>query len=163
MEQRPCHDRRPHAGVQFEHDYSNVYAAVQKFDIKYPVALDNDYSTGDAYGNQYWPAEYLIDKNGNVRYVSFGEGDYNQTGAGNPRTAQKCELHHPAEPHQRSSRRQLLVDRHSRDLSWLQYRKGSDRQSGRLLLRDASNYSFTGKMRTTPCTSPARGTAHQME
>lgn len=64
---------------QFEHNYSNVYAAVQKFDIKYPVALDNDYSTWDAYGNQYWPAEYLIDKNGNVRYVSFGEGDYNQT------------------------------------------------------------------------------------
>jgi thiol-disulfide isomerase/thioredoxin len=64
---------------QFEHNYSNVYAAVQKFGIKYPVALDNNYGTWDAYSNQYWPAEYLIDKNGDVRYVSFGEGDYNQT------------------------------------------------------------------------------------
>lgn len=64
---------------QFEHNYTNVYDAVQKFGIKYPVALDNNYSTWDAYGNEYWPAEYLIDKNGNVRYVSFGEGDYNQT------------------------------------------------------------------------------------
>ena len=64
---------------QFEHNYSNVNAAVQKFGIKYPVALDNNYGTWDAYNNQYWPAEYLIDKNGDVRYFSFGEGDYNQT------------------------------------------------------------------------------------
>ncbi|HUB92630.1 MAG TPA: redoxin domain-containing protein [Candidatus Saccharimonadales bacterium] len=64
---------------QFEHNYSNVYAAVQKFGIKYPVALDNNYSTWDAYGNEYWPADYIIDKNGDVRYVVFGEGDYNQT------------------------------------------------------------------------------------
>jgi len=63
----------------FEHNYSNVANAVQRFGIKYPVALDNNYSTWDAYDNHYWPADYLIDKNGNVRYVSFGEGDYNQT------------------------------------------------------------------------------------
>ncbi len=64
---------------QFEHNYSNVAAAVLKFGIKYPVALDNNYATWDAYGNQYWPADYIIDKNGNIRYVTFGEGDYNQT------------------------------------------------------------------------------------
>lgn len=64
---------------QFEHNYSNVYNAVQRFGIKYPVALDNNYSTWDAYGNEYWPAEYLIDKNGDVRYVAFGEGNYNAT------------------------------------------------------------------------------------
>lgn len=64
---------------QFEHNYSNVYNAVQRFGIKYSVALDNNYSTWDAYDNQYWPADYLIDKNGDVRYVSLGEGDYNQT------------------------------------------------------------------------------------
>jgi hypothetical protein len=40
------------------------------------VAQDNDYGTWDAYGNQYWPAEYLIDARGHVRYVHFGEGDY---------------------------------------------------------------------------------------
>ena len=64
---------------QFEHNYSNVYAAVQRFGIKYAVALDNNYSTWDAYGNQYWPADYVIDKNGDVRYVNFGEGNYNTT------------------------------------------------------------------------------------
>ncbi len=64
---------------QFEHNYSNVYAAVKKFNITYPVALDNNYQTWDSYGNEYWPADYLIDANGIVRYVSFGEGDYNQT------------------------------------------------------------------------------------
>jgi len=56
-----------------------VKNAVEKFGIEYPVALDNNYSTWDAYQNQYWPADYLIDKNGDVRYVSFGEGNYNET------------------------------------------------------------------------------------
>jgi thiol-disulfide isomerase/thioredoxin len=64
---------------QFEHNLTNVEAAVKKFNITYPVALDNNYSTWDAYGNEYWPADYLIDANGIVRYVSFGEGDYNVT------------------------------------------------------------------------------------
>ncbi len=64
---------------QFEHNYSNVAAAVKADGIKYPVALDNNYSTWDAYGNEYWPAEYVIDANGIIRYESFGEGDYNET------------------------------------------------------------------------------------
>ena len=52
---------------------------MKRFNITYPVALDNNYATWDAYGNEYWPADYLIDKNGDIRYVAFGEGDYNQT------------------------------------------------------------------------------------
>lgn len=64
---------------EFEHNYTNVANAVQRFGIKYPVALDNNYSTWDAYDNEYWPADYLIDKNGDVRYVALGEGGYNQT------------------------------------------------------------------------------------
>ena len=64
---------------QFEHNYSNVEAAVKKFNIKYPVALDNNYSTWDAYGNEYWPADYLIDARGDIRYESIGEGNYNVT------------------------------------------------------------------------------------
>ncbi len=63
----------------FEHNYSNVYAAVKQFGIEYPVALDNNYSTWDAYSNEYWPADYVIDKNGDIRYESFGEGNYNTT------------------------------------------------------------------------------------
>jgi cytochrome c biogenesis protein CcdA/thiol-disulfide isomerase/thioredoxin len=60
----------------FERDASNVQAAIKQNGIKYPVAQDNKYATWDAYGNQYWPAEYFIDAKGRVRYTHFGEGDY---------------------------------------------------------------------------------------
>jgi cytochrome c biogenesis protein CcdA/thiol-disulfide isomerase/thioredoxin len=63
----------------FEHDPANVMAAVKKFGITYPVALDNNYATWNAFHNNSWPADYLIDKNGNVRYVAIGEGDYQAT------------------------------------------------------------------------------------
>lgn len=63
----------------FEHVPSNVANAVKKFGLTYPVALDNNYSTWNAYNNTSWPADYLIDKNGQVRYVSLGEGDYDTT------------------------------------------------------------------------------------
>jgi cytochrome c biogenesis protein CcdA/thiol-disulfide isomerase/thioredoxin len=63
----------------FEHVPSNVDAAVKRLGVRYPVALDNDYGTWNAYGNQYWPAKYLIDRNGHVRYAHFGEGNYDVT------------------------------------------------------------------------------------
>lgn len=64
---------------QFEHKYENVLQAVQKFGIKYPVVLDNDYSTWDAYGNRYWPHKYLIDIDGFIVYDHIGEGGYAET------------------------------------------------------------------------------------
>jgi len=60
----------------FEKDAGNVESAVQSAGIAYPVAQDNDFATWNAYANQYWPAEYFIDAEGNVRYAHFGEGDY---------------------------------------------------------------------------------------
>jgi cytochrome c biogenesis protein CcdA/thiol-disulfide isomerase/thioredoxin len=63
----------------FEHDLGNVRAAVKRLGIRYPVALDNDYGTWNAYGNNYWPADYLVDQQGHVRDVHFGEGGYSQT------------------------------------------------------------------------------------
>lgn len=66
---------------QFEHNYTNVLNAVKQFGITYPVALDNNYSTWEAFNNHYWPADYVIDKNGNIRDEQFGEGNYNQTEA----------------------------------------------------------------------------------
>jgi thiol-disulfide isomerase/thioredoxin len=63
----------------FEHVLSNVRAQAASLGVKYPVALDNNYATWNAYGNQYWPAEYLIDPSGDVRHVAFGEGDYGTT------------------------------------------------------------------------------------
>ncbi|HEU5279316.1 MAG TPA: cytochrome c biogenesis protein DipZ [Gaiellaceae bacterium] len=63
----------------FEHDLANVRAAVARLGIHYPVALDNRYGTWKAYSNNYWPADYLVDRTGHIRDVHFGEGDYAQT------------------------------------------------------------------------------------
>jgi cytochrome c biogenesis protein CcdA/thiol-disulfide isomerase/thioredoxin len=63
----------------FEAVPSNVRAAIKRLGIRYPVALDPKYGTWDHWGNQYWPAEYLIDRNGHVRHAHFGEGEYDQT------------------------------------------------------------------------------------
>lgn len=63
----------------FEKDLSNVKKAVANLGIKYPVALDNNYITWQNFNNHYWPAHYLIDKNGNVVYEHFGEGEYDVT------------------------------------------------------------------------------------
>lgn len=64
---------------EFEKDLDNVKKAVQRFEIKYPVALDNKYGTWQAYGNAYWPADYLIDQNGIIREIHYGEGKYLET------------------------------------------------------------------------------------
>ncbi len=65
----------------FEREYANVEAAVREAGIKYPVVLDNAYATWNAYDNRYWPAVYLIDADGFVRYKHFGEGAYGETEA----------------------------------------------------------------------------------
>ncbi|MDQ6856716.1 MAG: redoxin family protein [Candidatus Dormibacteraeota bacterium] len=63
----------------FEKQRSNVAAAVQRFGVTWPVALDSQMNTWNAYGNQYWPAEYLIDQSGRIAYTHFGEGEYDVT------------------------------------------------------------------------------------
>jgi cytochrome c biogenesis protein CcdA/thiol-disulfide isomerase/thioredoxin len=63
----------------FEHVASNVAGAIKRLGIRYPVMQDNDYATWNAYSNQYWPAEYLIDRSGHVRHANFGEGEYGET------------------------------------------------------------------------------------
>ncbi|HEX4735245.1 MAG TPA: cytochrome c biogenesis protein CcdA [Thermoleophilaceae bacterium] len=62
----------------FEREASNVERAIKQNGIRYPVVQDNKYATWDAYGNQYWPAEYLIDAKGRVRFTHFGEGGYRE-------------------------------------------------------------------------------------
>ena len=62
----------------FEKVQSNVEKAVRDFDIKYPVVLDNDFSTWNAYGNRYWPRKYLIDIDGFIVYDHAGEGQYKE-------------------------------------------------------------------------------------
>ena len=65
----------------FERNADNVERAIGQNRLRYPVAQDNEYATWNAWGNQYWPAKYLIDARGRVRYVHFGEGASDQTEA----------------------------------------------------------------------------------
>lgn len=64
---------------EFEKKTENVIQAIKQYNIHYPVAQDNDYATWNAYSNQYWPAEYLIDAFGVIRRTHFGEGQYDET------------------------------------------------------------------------------------
>src|SRR6266852_9960483 len=63
----------------YERDIENVKQHIRKNDIRYAVPIDNDFTTWNRYGNRYWPAMYLIDKQGIIRYTRFGEGGYAQT------------------------------------------------------------------------------------
>ena len=65
----------------FEHVPANVRGAVKRLKVSWPVALDNNFSTWSAYSNQYWPADYLVDKTGQIRSIHSGEGDYAKTEA----------------------------------------------------------------------------------
>ena len=64
---------------KFEKDSKNIAAAIQKYHIRYPVANDNALATWASFNNSYWPAEYLIDRQGQIVYESSGEGDYDVT------------------------------------------------------------------------------------
>ncbi len=64
---------------EFEKDYASVAEAVKQANIQYPVALDNNDATWNAYGQRYWPTWYLIDADGFIRYKHIGEGAYDET------------------------------------------------------------------------------------
>jgi thiol-disulfide isomerase/thioredoxin len=62
-----------------ERDPSGVKAAMREFDIDWPVVIDNDYRIWKAFGNRFWPALYLIDRDGRIVYRHYGEGNYDTT------------------------------------------------------------------------------------
>jgi thiol-disulfide isomerase/thioredoxin len=62
----------------FEHDADNVRAAAEEMNVRYPVALDPGFEVWDAFANSYWPAVYIADANGAIRYHHFGEGAYDE-------------------------------------------------------------------------------------
>jgi thiol-disulfide isomerase/thioredoxin len=64
---------------EFEKNIDNVKQAVARFGIKYPVLLDNDHGSWNAYQNNYWPRKYLVDSEGYIRYDHIGEGGYAET------------------------------------------------------------------------------------
>ncbi len=63
----------------FEKSVPNIRQAISHYDVTWPVAVDSNMATWNAYSNQYWPAEYLIDQNGRIRETHFGEGSYDKT------------------------------------------------------------------------------------
>ena len=63
----------------FEHEAENVLAAMERLDVGWPVAQDNDFKTWRAFENRFWPAKYLFDVDGRIRYSHFGEGQYLET------------------------------------------------------------------------------------
>lgn len=64
---------------EFEKSVKNVTQAIKDFKLPYPVVQDNDFATWRAYNNRYWPAKYILDKEGFIRYTHFGEGAYDET------------------------------------------------------------------------------------
>ena len=64
---------------QFEKILDNVKKAIKNYGLTYAVVQDNDFNLWRSYNNRFWPAKYLIDQNGNVRYTHFGEGKYEET------------------------------------------------------------------------------------
>jgi thiol-disulfide isomerase/thioredoxin len=63
----------------FEHQLENIKGAIKEMDITYPVAIDNNFEIWNSFQNEYWPALYLIDTKGQIRYQKFGEGDYQES------------------------------------------------------------------------------------
>jgi thiol-disulfide isomerase/thioredoxin len=63
----------------FEHDLDNVRRATRELGVGYPVVIDNDFSIWRSFDNHYWPAVYLVDRDGRVRFHHFGEGSYEET------------------------------------------------------------------------------------
>jgi thiol-disulfide isomerase/thioredoxin len=62
----------------FEKSAGNVEAALKRHSIRYPVAQDNEFATWNAYRNQYWPAQYIVDQNGKIVFEHAGEGQYDE-------------------------------------------------------------------------------------
>jgi thiol-disulfide isomerase/thioredoxin len=63
----------------FEHDLDNVRRATRELGVGHPVVIDNDFTIWRSFENQYWPAVYLVDRGGRVRFHHFGEGAYEET------------------------------------------------------------------------------------
>ena len=63
----------------FEHDLDNVRHASGELDVSYPIVIDNEFAIWRAFGNRYWPALYLVDRDGRIRFQHFGEEAYEET------------------------------------------------------------------------------------
>ena len=132
----------------FEHVVSNVESAAGNLGIDYPVAVDDNLATWDAYNNEYWPAEYLIDPTGIVRAYDFGEGGYSQHGGQHPDAAHGERRHRPPRTHRRP-RQDTDQRHHARELRG----RRAPRQCGRHRRRARTRRSSTTRRRPSPRTA----------
>ena len=91
----------------FERNAANVARALKQNGITYPVAQDNELATWSAWGNQYWPAKYLIDAKGHVRYAHFGEGEYDKTESAIRAAARRSPARWRRKPAEDATRRRI--------------------------------------------------------
>ncbi|MFQ5509579.1 MAG: redoxin domain-containing protein [Leptospirillia bacterium] len=80
----------------FERNIDNVKRFVAEHDVRYPVAIDNDFKIWKRYENRYWPVIYLIDRTGQMRYRKIGEGGYHQTRRAIEQLLAEAEVREPA-------------------------------------------------------------------
>jgi cytochrome c biogenesis protein CcdA/thiol-disulfide isomerase/thioredoxin len=125
---------------EFEKNVDNVKAAIAQYGIRYPVALDNDLDTWSNFHNLYWPAHYLIDRNGKVVYTHFGEGDYGIT-ENNIRVL--LGLHGEAKPIQATG---LPIMDDQTPETYLGYAR-AERFAGRLVPDASRDYHFPSRLR----------------
>jgi hypothetical protein len=137
---------------EFEREAGNVLQAIRSDGIRYPVVQDNDYGTWNAYQNQYWPAEYLIDSHGQVRHTQFGEGDYLQSEAAVRELLYESGVHNLPPP---MSARAILP---SAGLQTPETYLGSDRAQGFMPPLRAGVHSYPGVASTGLNTFALRGT-----
>lgn len=112
----------------FEKSDKNVAAAIKNHELTYPVAQDNDFGTWDAFSNHYWPAKYLIDAEGYVRYTHFGEGDYEETDEAIQSLLEEIGVEAddmPTETDEPQTRRQLTPETYLGSRSWPALGNGS--------------------------------------
>jgi thiol-disulfide isomerase/thioredoxin len=132
----------------FARDRTNVLAAIKQFALDYPVVLDNGYTIWRAYSNRYWPAKYLVDSQGKLRYYHFGEGLYQETESQIQKLLRELnpalELPPPMEPVRDSDRPGTVCYRVTPEL-YLGYARGQFGNPAGVTHDRAANYVDPGR------------------
>ncbi|MCB9813105.1 MAG: redoxin domain-containing protein [Pseudomonadales bacterium] len=123
----------------FEKDTNNVISATKNYNINYPIVQDNNFNIWKSYANRYWPAHYLIDKNGYIRYTHFGEGKYIET----ENAIRELLNEEPIEANEENSKRTILTPE-----TYLGYeRAGSYSTQNDINIDEVTDYSLIKSVR----------------
>ncbi|WP_056396563.1 thioredoxin family protein [Massilia sp. Root418] len=138
---------------KFEQDLTNVNAAVGRFQIDFPIAVDSNQSIWQAWGNRYWPAYYLVDANGKIRYKQFGEGNYDKMeraiqsllaeAGGKPANAADSGLVNPPTP---AEQMQPDLERLGSGEAYIGYRQAANFRSPERVREDRSQQYSVGAL-----------------